>query len=226
MGASGKVDRGALPAPDGLVGEGAPYRAPRDGIAAAVAELWSDLLAVPRVGLDDDFFALGGHSLLATRLVSRLSSLVGVGVGVGEVFEHPRLSGLVARIEALRGTGVGLTVPAVVRVSRSGGVALSYAQSRLWFLDRLAGSAVGLAGASRYHMAQAVRLVGSLDVAALAGAVTALVARHEVLRTRLVEGVVGAQQRIDAAAPFAVTELAAGSLAAAVGVAREFAADR
>ena len=130
-----------------------------------MAELWSDLLGVDRVGLGDDFFALGGHSLLATRLVSRLGSVVGVELGVREVFEHPTLSGLVGRIEAHRGTAG--TVPSVGRVGRAGILALSYAQLRLWFLDRLEG------GSSRYHMAQAVRFRDGLDVAALSGAVGA-----------------------------------------------------
>ncbi len=219
---SGKVDRGALPAVSGAV-EGGLYRAPRDGMEQAVAELWIDLLGVSRVGLDDDFFALGGHSLLATRLVSRLGLLVGVAVGVREVFEHPTLAGMAARVGELRGLGGGSRVPAVVGVSRSGPLPLSYAQSRLWFLDRLGDAGTGW---SRYHMAQAVRLRGRLDEAALAAALSGLVARHEVLRTRVVEGVGGAEQRIDAAAPFAVARLEAGTVAAALAAAREFAAAR
>lgn len=100
---------------------------------------------------------------------------------------------------------------------------MSYAQSRLWFLDRLGDAGTGW---SRYHMAQAVRLRGRLDEAALAAALSGLVARHEVLRTRVVEGVGGAEQRIDAAAPFAVARLEAGTVAAALAAAREFAAAR
>ena len=213
--ASGKVDRGSLPAVTGVEGSVA-YRSPGDGVGSAVAELWSDLLGVPRVGLDDDFFALGGHSLLATRLVSRLGSVVGVELGVREVFEHPTLSGLVGRIEAHRGTAG--TVPSVGRVGRAGILALSYAQSRLWFLDRLEG------GSSRYHMAQAVRLRGVLDVAALSGAVERLVSRHEVLRTRIVEGGLGPEQRIDAAGGFRLERLRAGSEAEAGLAASSFAA--
>src|SRR6185312_11113253 len=191
---SGKVDRGALPGIEDGVEDGPDRRTP-DGLAGAVAELWSDLLGVGRVGLGDDFFALGGHSLLATRLATRLAILVGVDVGGGESFAHPTLGSLVGRIEGLRGGGV--SAPAVSVVSRTGPVALSYAQSRLWFLERLdAGAGAG----SRYHMAQAVRLRGPLDVAALERALGALVDRHEVLRTRLVAGVSGPEQRIYGAA--------------------------
>ena len=169
------------------------------------------------------FLRLGGHSLLATRLVSRLAAVVGVEVGVREVFEHPTLAGLAARIAALRGSGVGLAVPAVDRVSRAGGVGVVVrAVAAVVF-----GSSGGVGSAARYHMAQAVRLRGVLDVAALARAVAALVARHEVLRTRLVEGVGGAEQRIDGAGGFAVIGCwRRGRLAAALGVARGFAARR
>ena len=78
-----------------------------------------------------------------------------------------------------------MAAPAAVAVDRprdGSGLPLSYAQSRLWFLDGLEG------GLPRYHMAQAVRVRGGLDVAALGRAFGALAARHEVLRTRLVEG--------------------------------------
>src|SRR6185437_11358321 len=215
---SGKVDRGALPGIEDGVEDGPDRRTP-DGLAGAVAELWSDLLGVGRVGLGDDFFALGGHSLLATRLATR-QALVGVDVGVGVIFAHPPLGSLVGRIEGLRGGGV--SAPAVSVVSRTGPVALSYAQSRLWFLERLdAGAGAG----SRYHMAQAVRLRGPLDVAALERALGALVDRHEVLRTRLVEGVSGPEQRIDGAGSgFALRRLVAVSPAAALAEAQGFAA--
>ena len=220
--ASGKLDRGALPAVGGGGEVSGSYRAPRDGIEAAIGELWGDLLGLPRVGLEDDFFALGGHSLLATRLVSRLGAVAGVEIGVREVFEHPTLAGLAGRVEALRGGGLAALIPPVVAVPRRGVLPLSYAQSRLWFLDRLDGEA----GTARYHMAQAVRLRGALDVGALAAALTGVVSRHEVLRTRLVEGPGGAEQRIDAAGGFAVERLSAGTVEEALGLARGLAARR
>jgi amino acid adenylation domain-containing protein len=68
--ASGKVDRAALPDPEAPTGEA--YVAPRDELEAEIAAIWAELLAVPRIGVHDDFFALGGHSLLATQAVIRI----------------------------------------------------------------------------------------------------------------------------------------------------------
>jgi acyl-coenzyme A synthetase/AMP-(fatty) acid ligase len=74
--ASGKVDRRALPKPDVQRRDG--YVAPRDRFEKAVAQIWSEVLRVERVGITDNFFELGGHSLLATRVVSRIRALLGV----------------------------------------------------------------------------------------------------------------------------------------------------
>jgi hypothetical protein len=132
---SGKLDRGGLPAAGPVAREGG-YRAPRDGIEGAVAELWEELLGVDRVGLEDDFFALGGHSLLATRLVSRLGSVLGVTVAIRDVFEHSTLVGLSARVSALSGGSGGSSVPALARVVGGPRAPVSPGQLRLWFLDR------------------------------------------------------------------------------------------
>ena len=213
--ASGKVDRLALPAPAAVSAGGEAVGG--DGIAGVVAELWRDLLGVPAVGRGDDFFALGGHSLLATRLATRLEAVLGVAVGVRAVFEHPTLGALAARLAALRGAGEAVVAPALGRVPRAGVLALSAAQSRLWFLDRLEG------GTPRYHMVEAVRLRGVLDGSALARSLAALVARHETLRTRLVAAAGDGGQRIDRAGGFAVRVRRAGSAAAAQEQARRFA---
>src|SRR5690606_7304894 len=72
LNASGKVDRKALPAPEGAQLASAEYVAPRTPVEAGLAAIYASVLKVERVGVHDDFFALGGHSLLATQLVSRV----------------------------------------------------------------------------------------------------------------------------------------------------------
>ncbi|RKT54238.1 non-ribosomal peptide synthetase [Saccharothrix australiensis] len=170
MTANGKLDHRGLPDPEVAAGG---YQAPRTAQEEILCSLFAEVLGRPRVGVDDDFFDLGGHSLLATRLVSRVRSALGVGVGVRDLFEAPSVRGLVGRFSG----GGGVVGPRAV--VRSGRVPLSFAQQRLWLLDQFEGpSAV-------YNVPFAVRLRGGLDAGALARAVNDVVVRHESLRTVL-----------------------------------------
>ncbi|MDQ7803079.1 non-ribosomal peptide synthase/polyketide synthase [Amycolatopsis sp. A133] len=170
---NGKVDRRALPAPDGPVPSQRPYVEPSTPTQRAVAEIWQRLLGVERVGAKDNFFELGGDSILSIRLVSRLLAECGVSLSPRAVFAHPTVSRLAAAIETVGATATD-PIPAVPRDQE---LPQSFAQQRLWFLDEFE------PGGTEYVTSSAVRLRGELDVAALAGAFTALVARHEPLRT-------------------------------------------
>jgi amino acid adenylation domain-containing protein len=173
---SGKVDRRALPPPDAAgVVAGAAYVAPAGPAEEMLANVWSELLGVRRVGRDDDFFALGGHSLLATQLVSRLREVFGVELSVRGIFETPILSVLAARLRDLPPAAASAAPRR--RQLPAGEAPLSFGQERLWFLAQLEPES------SAYHIGVAVQLRGRLDVAALAAALTEIVRRHEPLRT-------------------------------------------
>jgi len=108
--ASGKVDRKALPAPDGSRPDtGREFVEPKTPTEAALAEIWAEVLGLDRVGTDDSFFELGGHSLLATQVVSRTRERLGVEVPLRAVFEDLTVERLGRRVdrtrEAPRGTG-------------------------------------------------------------------------------------------------------------------------
>jgi len=95
---NGKIDRRALPAPEGDAYAARGYEAPAGETEQALAGIWAEVLGVERVGRGDDFFALGGHSLLAVRVTSRVRQLLGVEVAVGDVFSHPTVEALAARM--------------------------------------------------------------------------------------------------------------------------------
>ena len=172
---NGKIDRKALPALD--VAAEAPSAAPRTPAEELLAGIWAEVLRRPDVGTDDDFFAAGGHSLLATQVVSRVRRVFGVDLPLRRLFELPTLGALAAEIETLRAGRLALPAPPIARVPRDQSLPASFAQERLWFLDRLQ------PGGSAYNLPAAVRLHGDLDVPRLAACLDAVVRRHEALRT-------------------------------------------
>ena len=105
---SGKIDRSALPAPDprNTIRESGSSP-PRTPIEKALAEIWSDLLRVERIGVEDDFFALGGHSLLATQVFSRLRKAFAVGLPLRTLFETRTIAALAIAIEAAHQSRTG-----------------------------------------------------------------------------------------------------------------------
>ncbi|HEX6913206.1 MAG TPA: amino acid adenylation domain-containing protein, partial [Longimicrobium sp.] len=171
--ANGKLDRTALPAPEGEAFVRRGYEAPVGGTERALAEIWSEVLGVERVGRGDVFFELGGHSLLVVRVVSRIRQVLGAQVDLGALFQHPVLREL-AEVVAAAGRA---DLPPIERADRGGRLPLSYAQQRLWFLEQMGGLG------SAYHISRRLRLRGDLDRNALVRALDRLVERHEALRT-------------------------------------------
>ncbi|WP_167470644.1 condensation domain-containing protein, partial [Mycobacterium innocens] len=178
---NGKLDIRALPAPEYHGVD--RYRAPANSTEEILAGIYARVLGVEpsrQIGVDESFFDLGGDSISAMRLVAAVNAGLDADLAVRAVFETPTVAGLAARIGEQSGRRLE---PLRVR-PRPAVVPLSFAQSRLWFLDQLHGrSAV-------YNLPAAVRLSGRLDAEALGAALADVVARHESLRTLLqaVEG--------------------------------------
>ncbi|PZG85992.1 non-ribosomal peptide synthetase, partial [Streptomyces sp. NTH33] len=186
---NGKLDRRALPAPgpDGYAA-GTDRTPPRTPAERLVAAAWADVLGVGEVHAGDDFFALGGDSILAVRITARLRAAFGPGVSPRLLFTRPTVAALAAELgepaaelgepaddaSAPRADAIPATAPHTP-------APLSYAQQRLWFLDRFE------PGSTEYTTLSVLRLRGPLDEGALRTALDGLVARHEALRTTFTE---------------------------------------
>ncbi|HKD06956.1 MAG TPA: amino acid adenylation domain-containing protein [Bryobacteraceae bacterium] len=179
LSANGKVDRAALPIPGDAasVSSTAGDGAPRNPIEGTLAAVFADVLHLPRVGIAENFFDLGGHSLSATQVVSRARELFRIDVPLRTLFECPTVAALAEAVEQILRNREGLSAPPLTKVIRSAAPPLSFAQQRLWVLDRLDPNQ------AHYNLPRAVRLKGRLDLDALQRALNGLVERHEVLRT-------------------------------------------
>jgi amino acid adenylation domain-containing protein/non-ribosomal peptide synthase protein (TIGR01720 family) len=191
---NGKVDRRALPVPEAAGAERETV-APRDPVEALLAGIWSDVLGVETVGAHDGLFELGGHSLLAMRIASRVRAATGVEVPLAVLFTHPTVAELAGWMREARD---GAAEPApLARVGREHPLPLSFAQERLWFLDRAEDTGTG------FTVRFGIRLEGeSLDAEAMAGSFSRVIERHEVLRTVFPEVDGAGRQVVLPAAPF------------------------
>jgi amino acid adenylation domain-containing protein len=194
--ANGKVDRAALARMTPAAPADAAAEAPRNPVEEIVADLFAELLGLDGpVGIHDDFFRLGGHSLLVVHLASRLRAAFGVDLDLTAIFDQPTAAELAELIAAAAREGRA-AAPAVVPEARGEEAPLSFAQQRLWFLDRYE------AETALYNMTVGFRIRGGgLRLDALAAALDEVVRRHEALRSIFREA--GGGEPVQVVQPFA-----------------------
>ncbi|MFJ9442403.1 amino acid adenylation domain-containing protein [Kitasatospora sp. NPDC101235] len=204
--AGGKVDRGALPAPR-TTPEGKPAgRPPRTPAEQLIAAVWADVLGVPEVGADDNFFHLGGDSLTAVRVVGRVFDVFGM-VSPYTIFDAPTLAEFAAAVSS----AAGGERPELVRAGADE-APLSKFQRGLWFLDQWNPDA------PTYVVPWVFRFSGPVDPELLRRALAGVVARHESLRTTFELAEDGPRQVVHPAVelPFTLTETTADRVDALV----------
>ncbi|MED1960753.1 condensation domain-containing protein, partial [Brevibacillus formosus] len=176
--ANGKIDRKQLPEPEWTnPASDKGYMEPRNQVEELIANIWSQVLGVEKVGIHDNFFELGGHSLLATRVISRLREAFGIEQTVRSIFEHPTIAAWSEQGAALHLGEKEAIGGSIQPVSRQRNLPLSFAQQRLWFFDQF------MPESPMYNIPSALRLQGELDIVAWENSLQAIILRHESLRT-------------------------------------------
>ncbi len=194
---NGKVDRKALPAPDGSMSTGMEYEAPGNRLEEALVHLWKDILGVDRVGINDNFFELGGHSLRATTLVSKVHKQLHMELNLRQIFKTPTIKELALHLDYAEGTEYPSLQPAAVKEYYP----LSPAQKRMYILRQFEGSTIS------YNGFTAIAVEGNLDKEKLEAMFRQLIDRHENLRTsfEVVDGI--PVQKVHKTVDFKITSM-------------------
>lgn len=172
--ANGKIDIARLPVPG--QDDATPIVEAHTLVEKVLLRLWSKVLGRNRIGIHDNFFEIGGHSLLATMLASQIRDAFELEIPLRTIFDRPTIADLALWISDARREGKAHLVPPLQAMARPAAIPLSFAQQRLWFVNKL--NPNGL-----YNIPTAVELKGPLNLAALQKSVDEIVRRHEILRT-------------------------------------------
>ncbi|MFL6283040.1 MAG: amino acid adenylation domain-containing protein, partial [Pyrinomonadaceae bacterium] len=195
----GKIDRKALPALEQVQAqreaEGEVARSPLEEI---VAGIWREVLRLPSVKRDGNFFNLGGHSLLVTQVLARVREFLEVELPVRSLFEAPTVEEFSRLIEEKFTEGRRADLTPIERVPREGELPLSYSQRRMWFFEHLSG------GTCAFNVVLDLRLKGRLNIAALEQTFGEIIRRHESLRTTFPAVGDSPAQVINPPAPFSL----------------------
>ncbi|MGF9966589.1 amino acid adenylation domain-containing protein [Bacillus rhizoplanae] len=170
---NGKVDRKALPEPTEDIGTGRAYVAPRNEREEKLVDIWSKILGVNRVGIQDDFFELGGHSLTAAKLLAHIHEQFEVVVPLKELFTLRSIESLSEYIASQDTTSFNT----IEKVERQEFYQASSAQKRMYLMQQLDQNNVA------YNVPGAIEIRGRLDYEKLNSTLCQMIERHEVLRT-------------------------------------------
>ncbi|MEO7362444.1 MAG: amino acid adenylation domain-containing protein [Gemmatimonadaceae bacterium] len=154
------------------------YVAPASGREIELAKIWSEVLGVDEIGLHDNFFDLGGHSLRAAQVASRIRNVFGLEIPLAAIFAQTTIADLAGVVdEYLAKPGVTIAHQRIPVSDRHRPIPLSFSQERVWFLQQLDPTSLA------YNFQTLLQFSGALNIRALHDALSALVQRHEILRT-------------------------------------------
>ena len=169
---NGKIDDKVLPEPAAGDFPQNTVEPPQTKTEFRLASIWLDLLGV-EASRDSDFFTLGGHSLLAMQLTNRIQTVFAVQLSIRDVFEHSSLRAQADAIDNCRETAI----PALKAVDEVQNYPLSFAQERLYFLQKL------YPHSTAYNMVAALKINGQLDTRSFQQSLNDIIGRHRILST-------------------------------------------
>jgi amino acid adenylation domain-containing protein len=173
FGASGKIDRDALRTYQLPLRENENGEVPQTETETLLADIWAEVLDVPQIFRDDDFFNLGGDSLKGAVVAAQVHSAFGIALSLGALADHPTIFALASFIEDCRRAGV-VGLPPILSVLRCGPAPLSLFQERVWRVSEVRPDDV---------CARSYRISGSLNIDAFKECLGYLIERHAALRT-------------------------------------------
>lgn len=177
---NGKIDRKSLPAPELDVStRDEEHVAPATETEKKIAKIWGEILGVQNISIHDNFFDLGGHSLLATQALVRIAAETDALLSVADLFNTPTISEIANKLDKGTSPTKQGALAQIPLVKRADNIPLSFAQQRLWFLDKLEPNSAA------YNIPFGMRIDGEIDLGALRRALEKLIARHESLRTTI-----------------------------------------
>jgi amino acid adenylation domain-containing protein len=178
---NGKLDRNALPEFDFSGIEKKAVKEARTPSERLLASIWKDVLKLNTVNIEDNFFDLGGHSLLIAKIIQKLEQAESVQLEYRDIFDNPTIESLASYLDSKAGNDNSHLASPIVAREKSQQSALSPAQQRLWYLDKMD------PGSTHFNLPSAFKFIGKLDIPALELAFQQMINRHEVFRTSIIE---------------------------------------
>ncbi len=171
--ANGKVDRKALPEPDGNISTGTVYEAPTNEIEEILVNIWQEILKIEKIGINDNFFELGGHSLKAANLAAKIHKALNIEIPLREIFKAPTIKGI---SEYINGSEESI-YSSIDLAEEKEYYEMSSAQKRMYILNQMNKESTS------YNITKALVIEGSLNLQKFKEVFARLIDRHEALRT-------------------------------------------
>ena len=171
--ATGKIDRRSLPKPEILLISELDIVPARNATEEKLVQIWSEVLKLPAVGVENNFFDLGGNSLHASRVLVHVSEKFNRELSLKTIFTAPTIAEFAKHLESGK---TERSLPPLVPQPVSPGtkIPLSFPQQGLWFVDsQETNKAV-------YNLFRGFHLTGKIDVGCLEKAITAIIERHDI----------------------------------------------